>query len=122
MVMTINREYKRVLRHTRIRKKVTGTPDQPRLSVHRSHKNFYAQVIDDTTGKVLLSMSTLAKNLRPKIKDGGNVQAAEMLGEIFAQELKKKGVQKVCFDRGGYLYHGRVKAFADSARKGGMEF
>ena len=122
MVMTVSREYKRVLRHSRIRKKVTGTTEQPRLSVHRSHKNFYAQVVDDTSGKVLFSMSTLAKNLRPKIKDGGNVEAAGMLGEVFAQELKKKGIQKLCFDRGGYLYHGRVKAFAESVRKGGMEF
>jgi len=112
----------RVLRHKRIRRRVIGTSDQPRVHVHRSLKNFYAQVVDDSTGKILFSMSTTAKNLRDKIKNGGNVPAASSLGEAFAVEAQKKGIKKVCFDRGGYLYHGRVKAFAEAARKAGMEF
>ena len=101
---------------------MTGTADRPRLCVHRSLSNFYAQVIDDNQGKVLLGMSTLGKNIVQKIKYGGNIKAASALGEVFAAEAQKKGITKVSFDRGGYLYHGRVKAFADGARKGGMEF
>lgn len=90
--------------------------------MHRSLKNFQAQVVDDGAGRVLFGMSTTAKKLRPEIKDGGNVQGAVRLGEIFAREAQKKGIKKVCFDRGGYLYHGRVKAFAEALRKGGLEF
>ena len=117
-----NTEYKRILRHKRIRLKVVGSPEQPRLCVHRSLKNFYAQIVDDTTGKVVFGLSTKAKTVSGKIKKGGNIEAAAILGESFAVELQKKGIKKVCFDRGGYLYHGRVKAFAEAARKGGMEF
>lgn len=116
------KELKRTYRHKRIRKFLMGSSEQPRLCVHRSSKNFYAQIIDDTTGKVLLSKSTLAKDIRGKIKSGGNLQAATMLGESFAREATKKEIKKVCFDRGGYLYHGCVKAFADAARQGGLEF
>ena len=82
----------------------------------------YAQIVDDSAGKVLFGMSTLNKGVREKIKRGGNVKAAEILGEEFAKEAVKKGMKAIAFDRGGYLYHGRVKAFADAARKGGMEF
>lgn len=117
-----DREIKRVGRHRRIRKKVAGTGDQPRMCVHRSLTNLYVQVIDDSIGKVLFGMSTREKGVSKKIKNGGNIDAASVLGEAFAVEAKKKGIKKVCFDRGGYLYHGRVKAFADGARKGGMEF
>ena len=81
-----------------------------------------AHIVDDTTGKVLLGISTLDKNLRNKAKYGGNVQAAMLLGETLALKAKEKGIKKVAFDRGGYVYHGRVKAFADAARKGGLEF
>jgi len=116
------REVKRVYRHRRIRKKVTGVAERPRLCVHRSLKNFSAQIIDDTTGKVLFGMSTLAKELRTRIKYGGNIRAADAFGEAFVSAALKKGLKKVCFDRGGYLYHGRVKAFAEALRKGGMEF
>ena len=118
----LDREYKRILRHTRIRRKVVGSAQQPRLCVHRSLKNFYAQIVDDTTGKVIFGLSTKAKNVCERIKKGGNIEAAAILGEAFAVELQKKGIKKICFDRGGYLYHGRVKAFADAARKSGMEF
>ncbi len=116
------REFKRYQRHLRIRKKVSGTPDQPRVCVHRSLKNFHVQVIDDSVGKVLFGLSTLDKSLAKKLSSRGNVNAASVLGEAFAAGAQKKGIKKVCFDRGGYLYHGRVKAFAEAARKGGMEF
>ena len=122
MANTKNRELKRIGRHTRIRKKVAGTTERPRLCVHRSLNNFYAQIVDDSHGTVLFGMSTLGKNIHSKVKYGGNIPAAAALGEAFAAEAQKKGITKVCFDRGGYLYHGRVKAFADGARKGGMEF
>jgi large subunit ribosomal protein L18 len=116
------RELKRIGRHQRIRKKITGTSDQPRLCVHRSLNNLYVQLVDDSLGNVLFGMSTREKSVSQKIKYGGNVNAASVLGEAFAAVAQKKGIKKVCFDRGGYLYHGRVKAFAEAARKGGMEF
>ncbi len=115
-------EARRFFRHKRIRKDVVGTAERPRLCVHRSHNNFEAQIIDDATGKVLIGKSTLAKDFRSKAKKGGNVSAASLLGEALAKEATSKGIKKVAFDRGGYLFHGRVKAFADAARKGGLEF
>jgi large subunit ribosomal protein L18 len=115
-------EAKRIYRHRRIRKKVMGTSGQPRLCVHRSLKNLYAQVIDDSTGKTIFGLSTLNKDLRGKIKHGGDITSASTFGEFFASQAKAKGVTKVCFDRGGYLYHGRIKAFAEALRKGGLEF
>lgn len=122
MVITKIKERKRVGRHKRIRKKIVGLSDQPRLCIHRSLTNFYAQIVDDSSGKVLFGMSTLNKSVSGKVKNKGNIAAASALGEAFAAEVQKKGIKKVCFDRGGYLYHGRVKAFAEGARKGGMEF
>jgi large subunit ribosomal protein L18 len=116
------RKIRRVGRHTRIRKTLAGTVERPRLCVHRSIKNFTAQIIDDTTQKVLIGLTTTSKEIRTKIKDGGNVSAAAKFGEEFAKVAKSKGITKVCFDRGGYLYHGRIKAFADAARKAGLEF
>ncbi len=113
---------KRVYRHKRIRKDMSGTPERLRLCVYRSLNNLFAQIIDDQKQKVLFGVSTLNKDLRKKIKSGGNVAAAEILGEALAKIAKEKGVLKVCFDRGGYLYHGRIKAFADAARKGGLDF
>jgi len=114
--------HKRNFRHQRIRKQVAGTPDKPRLFIRRSLKNLQVQIVDDVSGKILLGKSTLAKDVRSKIKTGGNINAAMVLGESVANEALKKGIKTVCFDRGGYLYHGRVKAFADAARKGGLEF
>jgi len=114
------REQRRVAKHERIRKRVAGTKERPRLCIHRSLKNFYAQLIDDTCGKVLCGMSTLSKEVAAK--NGGNVEGAAALGKAFALMAKKKGVSKVCFDRGGYIYHGRIKAFADAVREGGLEF
>ena len=116
------KEIKRSYRHQRLRKILKGTTEQPRLCVHRSLKNMQAQIIDDTQKKILFGISTLDKDLRSKIKSGGNVDAATILGEVLAMKAQEKGIKKVCFDRGGYLYHGRIKAFAEAARKGGLEF
>ncbi len=122
MSSLIEKEVKRKFRHLRIRKKISGTSDQPRLCVHRSNKNISVQIINDGEKKILLGMSTLSKSLKGKIKNGGNIDAATLLGEVVAQQATKSGIKKVCFDRGGYLFHGRIKAFADAARKGGLEF
>jgi large subunit ribosomal protein L18 len=120
--MLNTKDQKRIYRHRRIRKKLHGTADCLRLCIHRSLKNISASLIDDDAQKTLFAMSTLDKNLRAKLKSGGNVQAASALGEAFAAKALEKGIKKVSFDRAGYLYHGRVKAFADAARKGGVEF
>jgi large subunit ribosomal protein L18 len=104
--------------HARIRRKLAGTTGRPRLSVHRSLNHIYAQVIDDQTGETLASASTLAL----KSKTGGNVAAAKEIGKTIAEKAVEKGVKKVVFDRGGYLYHGRIKALADAAREAGLEF
>jgi len=116
------KEQQRLHRHQRIRDVLSGTAERPRLCLHRSLNNLQAQIIDDAAGKVLVGKSTLAKDVKTKAKSGGNVNAATILGEVLAAEAVKKGIKKVAFDRGGYLYHGRVKAFADAARKGGLEF
>lgn len=115
-------EYKRMYRHRRLRRKLHGSTERPRLCVHRSLNNLQAQIVDDQAQKVILGVSTLDKELRAKIKSGGNVAAAAKLGELMAARAKAKGITKVCFDRGGYLYHGRVKAFAEAVRSGGLEF
>ena len=116
------KELKRFSRHKRIRKQMAGTQEQPRLCVHRSLKNLQAQIIDDSTGNVLLGISTLNKDVRSKLKNAGNIKGASLLGEVLAAEAKSNGITKVCFDRSGYCYHGRIKAFADAARKNGLEF
>lgn len=113
---------KRLVRKKRIRKKVRGTKEKPRLTVFRSLKHIYAQIIDDTEGRVLVSVSSLGKNFKEKMKTGGNTKAAKLLGEVVAEEALKKDIKKVAFDRNGYLYHGRVKALADSIREKGIEF
>ena len=104
--------------HTRIRRRLTGTTERPRLNIYRSLNHIYAQVIDDAQGATLASASTVAS----KLKSGGNVAAAKEVGKLIAERAKEKGIQKVVFDRGGYLYHGRVKALADAAREAGLEF
>ena len=116
------KEQQRVYRHDRIRKDLAGTAERPRLCLHRSLNNLQAQIIDDSVGKVLIGKSTLAKEIKSKSKSGGNVSAATELGQALASEAIKKGIKKVAFDRGGYLYHGRIKAFAEAARKAGLEF
>jgi large subunit ribosomal protein L18 len=114
----INRSEIRKRIHERIRRKLEGTTERPRLSVHRSLNHIYAQVIDDRTGQTLASASTIAL----KSKTGGNVAAAKEIGKAIAEKAREKGVKKVVFDRGGYLYHGRIKALADAAREAGLEF
>jgi len=120
--MKNSKEFLRIKRHRHIRARLSGTAQRPRLAVHRSINNMTAQVVDDTANKTLFSLSTLDKEVKQKFSQGGNVKAAEFFGEVFARRLKEKGVSKVVFDRAGYLYHGRIKAFADSARKAGLEF
>lgn len=106
-----------------IRKKVSGTQERPRLSVCRTLNNIYAQVIDDTVGKTLVALSTNSPDLKDKIKkDSGNLKGAVALGTALAEACKKSGITKVVFDRAGYQYHGRIKALAEAARKGGLEF
>jgi large subunit ribosomal protein L18 len=105
--------------HQRIRHKVRGTSERPRLAVFRSLTNIYVQVIDDSQGTTLVSASTIEKGKRAK---GGNLAAAKTIGKLVAERAKEKGIQKVVFDRGGYIYHGRVKALADAAREAGLEF
>lgn len=109
-------------RHKRLRKKVFGTGQRPRLCVCRSSKNLSAQLIDDADGRTLLSLSTFDKDARGIINYGGNIKAAETLGKLLAEKAKAKGIKAVVFDRGGYLYHGRVKAFAEATRKEGLAF
>jgi large subunit ribosomal protein L18 len=113
---------RRVIReriHKRIRSRVAGTQERPRLAVFRSVNHIYAQVIDDQQGHTLVAASTTEKDLRGK---GGNVDGAKLIGKAVAERAKEKGISKVVFDRGGYLYHGRVKALADAARAAGLEF
>jgi large subunit ribosomal protein L18 len=112
----------RLKRRKRIRHKVVGSPQRPRLSVFRSTKNIYAQIVDDIEGKTMLSCSTVHKDIRAKIGYGGNVKAAALLGEELAKKATAKGIKKIVFDRGGYRYHGRLKALAENLRKGGLEF
>ncbi|HVJ06802.1 MAG TPA: 50S ribosomal protein L18 [Acidisarcina sp.] len=104
--------------HARIRERMEGTTERPRLNVYRSLNHIYAQIIDDSQGATLASASTLAA----KLKTGGNVAAAKEIGKLIAERAQEKGIKKVVFDRGGYLYHGRIKALADAAREAGLEF
>jgi large subunit ribosomal protein L18 len=106
----------------RVRKRVRGTAERPRLSIRRSLQNFSCQVIDDTMGKTLVSVTSRDKDLRTQIGYGGNCEAAKKLGAILAERAIKAGIKKVCFDRGSCKYHGRVAAFADAAREAGLEF
>jgi large subunit ribosomal protein L18 len=120
--MTVNKESGRKRRHNRIRRRISGTKDKPRMSVHRSINNICVQLIDDIEGVTLCAISTMDKSCKEKQKAGGNVKAAVLLGEMIAKAAQSKGIKKVVFDRSGYLYHGRIKALADSARKAGLEF
>lgn len=104
--------------HSRIREKLSGTAERPRLNVYRSLNHIYAQVVDDQKGETLVAASTLAM----KLQTGGNVAAAKEIGKAIAEAATSKGIKKVVFDRGGFLYHGRIKALADAAREAGLEF
>jgi large subunit ribosomal protein L18 len=117
--MALTKRESRLRIKMRIRKKITGTADIPRLSVFRSNKNFYAQIIDDISGKTLVSASSKSKDFaEKKIK---KIEQAEKIGELIAQKAVQNGILEVKFDRNGYLYHGRVKSFAESARKAGLK-
>ena len=120
MIKKVSRNEMRKARHERVRAKVAGSTETPRLNVFRSNNNIFAQIIDDTTNTTLVSCSSIDKEL--KIKNGGNVEAATKVGELLAKRALKAKIKKVTFDRGGYLYHGRVKALADAARENGLEF
>lgn len=119
MIRKISRSASRIRIHRRIRQKVAGTPERPRLCVYRSLQHIYAQVIDDAAGRTLVSASTVEKSGKAS---GGNVPGAKAVGKLVAERAKEKGIQKVVFDRGGHLYHGRVKALAEAAREAGLEF
>jgi len=118
----VDRNAKRLKRRYKIRKKISGTAERPRLSVFKSLNNISVQLIDDVKGNTLLSASTIDKELKAEIKNGGNVEAAKIVGKKIAERALAKGMKKVVFDRGGYLYTGRVKALADAAREAGLEF
>ena len=119
MIKRPNTSAQRMHRHKRIRGKISGTPERPRLSVFRSEKHIYAQIIDDVSGKTLVSASSLEKDFAC---EGTKTDAAKQVGVTVAERAKAKGIENVVFDRGGYVYHGRVKALAEGAREGGLQF
>ena len=120
--MAKSRNDNRIARHKRVRKNLQGTPEKPRLCVYRSNKNISAQIIDDINGTTLAAASSLDKELKGEIENGGNKEAARKVGEAIAKRALAKGIETVSFDRGGFLYHGRVKELADGAREGGLKF
>ncbi|MFA9398207.1 MAG: 50S ribosomal protein L18 [Clostridiaceae bacterium] len=115
-----NRKKSREKRHLRVRKKIFGTTERPRLSVYRSEKNIYAQIIDDVAGVTLVSASSLDKDFELKV--GSNTEAAKLVGKLIGKKASDKGIKEVVFDRGGYIYHGRVQELANGAREEGLEF
>ena len=119
MVKNVNKNAMRLKRHVRVRGKISGTPECPRLNVFRSNANIYAQIIDDVNGVTLVSASTLEKDFEGST---GNAEAAKKVGAALAERAKAKGIEVVVFDRGGYLYHGRVAALAEGAREAGLKF
>jgi large subunit ribosomal protein L18 len=117
MAKTLESKRLQLRRQVRVRKKLNGTPERPRLRVHRTLNHVYAQVIDDSSGATLASASSIALKI-----PGGTVDAAKAVGKAIAERAKEKSIEKVCFDRGGHLYHGRIKALADAARESGLQF
>ncbi|WP_026496972.1 MULTISPECIES: 50S ribosomal protein L18 [unclassified Butyrivibrio] len=122
MVSKESRQKSREKKHLRIRNRFSGTAERPRLAVFRSNNHMYAQVIDDVAGKTLVSASTLEKDIKSALKATDNVDAAAYIGDVVAKRAMEKGIKAVVFDRGGYIYHGKVAALADAARKAGLEF
>ncbi len=118
----LSRREARKVRHQRLRQRVIGTPERPRLNVYRSLNHIHAQIIDDSVGHTLVSASSVEPELRAKLGSTGNQEAAKEVGLVLAQRAKERGIGKVVFDRGGYIYHGRIAALADGAREGGLEF
>ena len=119
MVKNVNKKAMRLHRHVRVRGKISGTPERPRLNVFRSNANIYAQIIDDVNGVTLVAANTLEKDFEGAT---GNVEAAKKVGAILAERAKAKGIEQVVFDRGGYIFHGRVAALAEGAREAGLKF
>ena len=122
MVSKESRQEIRAKKHMKIRKRFSGTAERPRLAVFRSNNHVYAQVIDDVAGKTLVSASTLEKDIKAELKNTDDTDAATKVGEVVAKRALEKGIKAVVFDRGGYIYHGKVKALADAAREAGLEF
>lgn len=122
MFTKVNRNEKRQARQRRVRKKVLGTSERPRLNVYRSLNNIYAQIIDDIKGVTLASASTLDADIKGQLSGSGNKDAARAVGKAIAQRAAEKGIESVVFDRAGYLYHGRIKELGDSAREAGLKF
>ena len=121
-VRKLSRDAHRRQIHRRVRQRVLGTPARPRLSIYRSLDHIYAQVIDDHTGRTLAAASSVDKSTRAALKGGGNIAAAKIVGKTIAERSLAAGIQQVVFDRGGYMYHGRVEALADAAREAGLKF
>nr|YP_009530818.1 50S ribosomal protein L18 [Paulinella micropora]AXY63507.1 50S ribosomal protein L18 [Paulinella micropora] len=119
---SLSRKQQTQKRHRRLRRNLTGTPNRPRLAVFRSNSHIYAQIIDDIAQNTLCAASSLDKNLRTELKTGGTCEASVAVGELVAKRALEKGIQHVVFDRGGNIYHGRVKALADAAREAGLQF
>jgi len=122
VIKQINRNDARIKRHLRIRKKIKGTAERPRLSVFRSNMHIYAQIIDDTKDHTIVAASTMEKEVAKGLKNTSNLEAATAIGKAISQKAAAKGIKEVVFDRGGYLYHGKVKALAEAAREGGLVF
>ena len=122
MVSKKSRQEIRVKKHDRLRNRFSGTAERPRLSVFRSNKNMYAQVIDDAAGKTLVAASTVEKDVKAELNKTNDTEAAAYVGKLVAKRALDAGIKEVVFDRGGYLYHGKVKALADAAREAGLEF
>lgn len=122
MITKEDRNLARQRRHVRVRSRIEGSAERPRLNVFRSNKHIYAQVIDDASGRTLVSASTLDKELTGAVSNGGSVEAARKVGDLVAKRAIEKGLSAVVFDRGGYLYHGRVQALAEAAREAGLKF
>ncbi len=122
MVRKESRQEVRVKKHNRIRNRFSGTPERPRLAVFRSNNHMYAQIIDDTVGNTLVSASTLEKSVKSEIEKTNNVDAAAYLGTVIAKRAIEKGIKTVVFDRGGFIYQGKIAALADAAREAGLEF
>jgi len=118
----LSKNQKRLKRHKRARKNLVGTPEKPRLCVFRSNKNISAQIIDDVDGVTLVAASSLDKELKGELTNGGNKEAAKKVGEAIGKKALDKGIETVCFDRGGLIYHGRIKELADGAREAGLKF
>ncbi|MGL4736384.1 MAG: 50S ribosomal protein L18 [Cellulosilyticaceae bacterium] len=122
MINKQSRTEVRVKKHKRIRNKFNGTAERPRLAVFRSEQHIYAQIIDDVKGVTLAAASTVEKDIKAQVKAGSNVEAAKAVGDAIAKKALAKGIDKVVFDRGGFLYHGRIAALADAAREAGLQF